>query len=46
MEETEAICTYFERDTLGQIANLHLALAILNGVEDEDTELASYLCGF
>ena len=28
MKDSEAICTYFERDTLGQTANLHLCLAI------------------
>lgn len=33
----DSIIGYFKRDILGQTSNLHLALAINEGLQDEDT---------
>ena len=33
----DSIINYFKRDILGQTSNLHLALAINEGLQDEDT---------
>lgn len=39
-----SIAYYFQRDMLGQMANLHLNHAIQHGVDKDSTELASFLC--
>lgn len=39
----DAIIEYFKRDILGQTSNLHLALAINEGLQNEDTQVAAFL---
>lgn len=40
----ESIISYFQRDKLGQMSNLHLNLAIQKGIGHFSTEKAAYLC--
>lgn len=40
----ESITAYFSKDMLGQVANLHLNLAIQKGLQFWATEKAAYLC--
>ena len=41
---SRAICEYFKNDTLGQISNLHLRLALEYGVDHSYTEDAAKAC--
>lgn len=40
----ESISDYFSRDNLGKMSNIHLSLAISEGVDNPETEKAAFLC--